>query len=96
MGARSARRVAGAQVRKARASPAAWAGAHPGRRVLADRRRGTERRRTAWCTHRAYAVCDGTAAAARAAPLFSLLQSRAVAFRPGLSCSSRLWVVRGL
>src|SRR6266704_1177191 len=35
-------------------------------------------------------VCDGTAATARAAPLFSLLQSRAVALRPGLSCPSRL------
>ena len=29
-------------------------------------------------------------AAVRAAPLFSLLQSRAVAFRPGLPCSGRL------
>ena len=37
-GARSARRVAGAEVRRARASPSC---------VLADRRRGTERRRTA-------------------------------------------------
>jgi len=47
--ARSARRVTGAEVRRARASPA---GAHSGLRVVADRRRGTERRRTAWCTYR--------------------------------------------
>jgi len=46
-GARSARRVAGAEARRARASPAAArAGAHAARRVLADRRRGTEARRT--------------------------------------------------